>query len=89
MEYASAIKGGNSHFAEKFIEYLISPEVNSQMPFENLMYSVIEGENLPEENGYRFNSVIPSNPANISYSDIGKNIETWLELWNEAMIKSE
>jgi ABC-type thiamine transport system substrate-binding protein len=59
------------------------------MPFENLMYSVIEGENLPEENGYRFNSVIPSNPANISYSDIGKNIETWLELWNEAMIKSE
>ena len=53
------------------------------------MYSVIEGENLPEENGYRFNSVIPSNPANISYSDIGKNIETWLELWNEAMIKSE
>lgn len=89
VEYASAIKGGNSQFAEKFIEYLISPEVNSQMPFENLMYSVIKGENLPEENGYRFNSVIPSNPANISYLDIGKNIETWLELWNEAMIKSE
>ena len=53
------------------------------------MYSVLEGQNLPEENGYRFNSIIPSNPAVISNVDIGKNIEIWLEEWNEAMIKSE
>ena len=59
------------------------------MPVENLMYSVLEGQNLPEENGYRFNSLIPSNPAVISNVDIGKNIEIWLEEWNEAMIKSE
>ena len=89
VEYASAIKGGNSENAEKFIEYLISSEVNSQMPVENLMYSVLEGQNLPEENGYRFNSIIPSNPAVISNVDIGKNMEIWLEEWNEAMIKSE
>ena len=49
MEYASAIKGGNSQFAEKFIEYLISPEVNSQMPFENLMYSVIRAKIYPKK----------------------------------------
>ena len=89
MEYASAIKGGNSENAKKFIEYLISSEVNSQMPVENLMYSVLEGQNLPEENGYRFNSIIPSNPAVISNVDIVKNMEIWLEEWNEAMIKSE
>ena len=89
MEYASAIKGGNLENAEKFIEYLISSEVNSQMPVENLMYSVLEGQNLPEENGYRFNSIIPSNPAVISNADIGKNMEIWLEEWNEAMIKSD
>ena len=89
MEYASAIKGGNLENAKKFIEYLISSEVNSQMPVENLMYSVLEGQNLPEENGYRFNSIIPSNPAVISNADIGKNMEIWLEEWNEAMIKSD
>ena len=59
------------------------------MPVENLMYSVLEGQNLPEENGYRFNSIIPSNPAVISNADIGKNMEIWLEEWNEAMIKSD
>ena len=69
--------------------YVISSEVNSQMPVENLMYSVLEGQNLPEENGYRFNSIIPSNPAVIPNVDIGKNMEIWLEEWNEAMIKSE
>ena len=89
VEYASAIKGGNLENAEKFIEYLISPEVNSQMPVENLMYSVLEGENLPDENGYRFNSIVPSNPATLSSFDIGKNMEIWLEEWNEAMTKSE
>ena len=89
VEYASAIKGGNSGNAEKFIQYLISSEVNSQMPVENLMYSVLEGQKLPEENGYRFNSIIPSNPADIDNVDIGKNMEIWLEEWNEAMIKSD
>ena len=89
VEYASAIKGGNSENAAKFIEYLISTEVNSQMPVENLMYSVLEGQNLPDDNGYRFHSIIPSNPATISNTDIGKNMEIWLDEWNEAMIKSD
>ena len=88
VEYASAIRGGNSENAEKFIEYLISPNVNSQMPVENLMYSVLEGEDLPEENGYRFHSLIPSDPAFISSQDIGRNMELWLEEWNVAMTKS-
>tara|TARA_B100001094_G_scaffold319528_1_gene364493 strand:- start:2288 stop:3397 length:1110 start_codon:yes stop_codon:yes gene_type:complete len=89
VEYASAVKGGNQKNTEEFIQYLISSEVNSQMPTENLMYSVLEGENLPEENGYRFHSLIPSDPANISNQAINENMESWLEKWNTAMTKSE
>ena len=88
VEYASAVKGGDSSRAEEFIRYLISPDVNSQMPVENLMYSVLEGVNLPEENGYSFHSIIPTLPSNISNQAIGDNMESWLDDWNEAMTKS-
>ena len=59
------------------------------MPTENLMYSVLEGQDLPEENGYLLNSVIPQQPSQISMNDISENIELWLEEWNSAMTSGE
>jgi len=59
------------------------------MPTENLMYSVLEGQDLPEENGYLLNSVIPQQPSQISMNDISENIESWLEEWNSAMTLGE
>ena len=89
VEYAAAVNGGNIETASEFINYLISPEVNSLMPTENLMYSVLEGQDLPEENGYLLNSVIPQQPSQISMNDISENIELWLEEWNSAMTSGE
>ena len=85
VEYASAVTGGNALYAKKFIEYLISPEVNSMMPYENLMYSVLDGLDLPEEDGYRSNSQIPADPASIPMEDIDDHMEAWLEQWNSAV----
>ena len=86
VEYVAAIEGGNLDSASAFIEYLLTPEINSMMPIENSMYSALEGFDLPEENGYRFNSVVPDEPANVSSATIAKNMETWLEMWNNAMV---
>ena len=83
------MNGGNIEAASEFINYLISPEVNSLMPTENLMYPVLEGQDLPEENGYLLNSVIPQQPSQISMNDISDNIESWLEEWNSAMTSGE
>jgi thiamine transport system substrate-binding protein len=85
VEYASAVSGGNALYAKKFIEYLISPEVNSMMPYENLMYSVLDGLDLPEEDGYRSNSQIPAAPASIPMEDIDDHMEAWLDQWNSAV----
>ena len=85
VEYASAVSGGNALYAKKFIEYLISPEVNSMMPYENLMYSVLDGLDLPEEDGYRSNSQIPAAPASIPTEDIDDHMEAWLDQWNSAV----
>ena len=85
VEYAASVNGGNNNAASLFIEYLLSENVNSLMPSQNLMYSVLQGENLPEEYGYRYNSIVPQEPAEISMVEIEQNMELWLQIWNLAM----
>ena len=86
VEYAAAVEGGNLDAASAFIEYLLSEEVNVNMPTENFMYSVLEGNDLPEDGGYRYHSTIPSQPAEITATQIATNMEMWLEEWNSAMV---
>jgi len=86
VEYAAAIEGGNLDAASAFIQYLMSPEVNSKMPTENYMYSTLEGMDLPEDEGYRYHSIIPDQPANVSATEIAENMENWLAQWNTAMV---
>ena len=89
VEYAAAVRGGNSDYAHQFIQYLISPEVNSKMPIENLMYSVLADEDLPTYNGYRHHSLIPGEPSSVSNDAIRENMETWLQEWNSAVTSGE
>ena len=55
------------------------------MPYENLMYSVLDGLDLPEEDGDRSNSQIPAAPASIPMEDIDDHMEAWLDQWNSAV----
>ena len=86
VEYAAAIEGGNLDAASAFIEYLLSEEVNVNMPTENFMYSVLEDTDLPEDGGYRYHSTIPVQPAEVTAAQIAANMENWLEDWNTAMV---
>ena len=86
VEYASAIEGGNLDAASAFIEYLLTEEVNTKMPTENFMYSVLNNTDLPEDGGYRYHSTVPTMAANVSANDIALNMESWLEDWNNAMV---
>lgn len=85
VEYTGIINGAaNVIAAELFIEYLLSPEVNSLMPENNLMYPVLEGYGLPETDGYNFHSDIPQENANINIETINNEMENWLEQWQSA-----
>ena len=60
VEYAGIINGAaNIPAAELFIEYLLSEEVNALMPENNYMYSVLNGQDLPETDGYRYHADYP------------------------------
>ena len=85
VEYAASVNGGGSKNAvNAFIEYLLSDAINTNMPENNLMYSVLEGRDLPETNGYRYHSPVPSQPSTIEMDRIGLEMEDWLKEWRDS-----
>ena len=85
VEYAAKVNGGGSESAvDAFIEFLLSEEININMPENNLMYSVLEGQDLPETDGYRYHSPVPSQPSEITPERIDDEMETWLMDWRKA-----
>lgn len=85
VEYTGVINGAAEIDAARlFIEYLTSPEVNLNMPEYNSMYSVIEGSDLPETNGYRYHSDTVNAASSITEEIIEQNMEQWLLDWQDA-----
>ena len=85
IEYGSILNGAiEKDAANEFLSYLISKEVNEQMPKLNLMKSVLNNSTWPTEQGYAYHTDEPMLNANISASDIGENIEMWLLAWSLA-----
>ncbi len=86
IEYAAYLVGAKSSSdnAEIFIEWLISDEINQQMPTLNYMYPAISGRDLPNDAGYRHHSVVPVD-ATVSPTEINANISDWLDDWDKAM----
>lgn len=85
VEYAASVNGGGSKNAvNAFIEYLLSDGINTNMPENNLMYSVLEGKDLPETSGYRHHSPVPSQPSTIEMDRIGEEMDSWLKDWRDS-----
>ena len=86
VEYATIVNGTqNAEYANLFIEYLLSEEVNLDMPIENSMYSVLIDSELPEDNGYRYHSDLTSVNAQVTPNEIADNMDSWLAAWEAAL----
>ncbi|HJM54800.1 MAG TPA: hypothetical protein QGI72_00990, partial [Poseidonia sp.] len=85
VEYAAVTNGaGNTDAANAFLEYLLSEEVNRNMPENNLMLSVLENPSFPQTNGYQWHTDTPQMNSNISMERIANNMDTWLEQWQTS-----
>ena len=84
IEYTGIINGAaNVDAANAFIEYLISEEVNQNMPTNNYMYGVLQGADLPLTDGYRFHSPVPDEPANLNLAEL--DVESLVSQWLNAI----
>jgi thiamine transport system substrate-binding protein len=85
VEYGALVNGGgNADAANAFLTYLLSEEVNRNMPENNLMKSVLENATWPETSGYRFHTDEPIQNANVSTTRIGDDMTQWLVAWSAA-----
>jgi thiamine transport system substrate-binding protein len=87
IEYATIINGAvNSEGAKAFITFLLSHEVNSDMPTSNYMYSVLENTSLPTEHGYAWHSSTPSSNSTFDDSMLTQSTDELLLQWSEIMM---
>ncbi len=85
VEYAGIINGGTElEAANAFIAYLLSEEVNRNMPENNLMQSVLDNATWPETNGYAYHTDSPSLNAEITNERIAEEMEGWISDWKTA-----
>ena len=66
--------------------YLLTEEINRNMPENNLMQSVLTNASWPETDGYRYHTDEPILNAEITIERIGAEMETWLLNWTEATV---
>lgn len=85
VEYGGLVNGGgNAEAANAFLTFLLSEEINRNMPENNLMKSVLTNATWPEQDGYRHHSDEPVLSADISTERIDDEMEAWLVAWAEA-----
>ena len=53
------------------------------MPANNYMYSVLSDTDLPEENGYRYHSPVPEQPADVDLDQV--DIEAIFEIYEQII----
>lgn len=86
VEYAGIINGASQvEAANLFLEFLTSPEINVNMPENNLMYSILQGTDLPQTDGYRHHADEAILSDTITQQMIEQSMDGWLALWQAAI----
>ncbi len=86
VEFAGILKGTTKRaLAEKFIDFMTSPEFQNDIPLQMFVFPANKNAVLPEE-FVKYNQV-PEKPAMLNPEEIAVNRETWIETWEEAVLK--
>ena len=74
----------NPEGAQKLLDFLLSDEVQDDIPGSMYMYPVSPTATLPEE--WTAFAPLATDPFEVSPEDISTNREAWLALWSETVI---
>ena len=85
VEYAGVIEGAaNPEGAQKFIEFLLSPEVQADIPGQMYMYPAVRATELPE--GWVKFAPLSDNPHTVPAAEIAANRDSWIRTWTSTVI---
>ena len=84
-EYAGVLTGAkNPEGAKKLIDFLLSDEVQADIPGSMYMYPVSTAVQIPE-NWQKFAPLAPA-PFDVAPGDITANREAWLAQWSQTVV---
>ncbi len=86
IEFAGILKGTpNRDLAEAFIDFMLSPAFQEDIPLEMFVFPVNTEAQLPQE--FVDNVTIPENPATLPPELIEANREAWINAWTETVLQ--
>jgi thiamine transport system substrate-binding protein len=86
IEFVGILQGTkNRDLAEKWIDFMLSPIFQEDMPLQMYVFPVNSNANL-EITFERYLS-IPEEPAYVNPEDIAANRETWINAWTETVLR--
>ena len=85
VEYAGVIAGPtNADGAEKFVDFLLSPDVQADIPGQMYMYPVDDTVQLPE--AWAAHAPLTDKPYTVAPQDISAHREEWIDAWTRVVI---
>ncbi|GAA4427563.1 thiamine ABC transporter substrate-binding protein [Georgenia halophila] len=85
VEYAGVLAGAdNVEGAQAFVDFLLSPEVQAEIPTQMYMYPVDDSVELPE--AWARHAPLAEDPVTLDPARIDANREDWIATWTEIVI---
>jgi thiamine transport system substrate-binding protein len=86
IEFAGILKGAkNRALAEKFIDFMLGPAFQADIPLQMFVYPVQPG--TPQPDVFTQFAQPPAQPFTLSPDQIDAGREQWLEEWNRLVLK--
>lgn len=85
IEFAGILEGtGNETEAGLLIDFMLSPQFQSQVPLSWFVFPVNESVELPDE--FVAHTVVPAAPNRLDLDLVEENRERWIEEWTEIVL---
>jgi len=86
IEFAGILKGTkNRELAENWIDFMLSPGFQEEIPLQMFVFPVNEQAELDEL--FIKYLAVPENPADVNYEEIDKNRERWISEWTQLVLR--
>jgi thiamine transport system substrate-binding protein len=86
IEFAGILKGtGNRDLAEKFIDFMLSPQFQEDIPLNMFVFPSNQNAQIPQE--FLDHIQVPDHPAVVAPEQIAKQREKWIESWRELILE--
>jgi thiamine transport system substrate-binding protein len=86
IEFVGILQGTeNQALAEKWIDFMLSPTFQEDMPLQMFVFPVNQNAKLPQE--FIDFAVIPEHTAQVAPDAIQQNREKWIQEWTQTVLR--